>query len=522
VVLLALLACSSSVSASEYTVEVCTPSSSTGGGTVVRNPDGTLSGSGLSYEGDQDVNHFLLLPCNSDGNIVLHNQNGAFLPEGSFRSARLIAPDGTRIKEMTFSAPFTRPLDLTHPSFLRWAVLAGDLNLTPGLEYYEDGRPFFVSLDGDGGGTFKEIEDRTASVGMFCVVSTCGPGELIAVIRNFTAQIEDDFLPGVSDPQVVSRTLRGTVDVGFKAVDRGSGVAKVELLLDGNPVDSRSEDNGGRCGTPYKYMQPCALEFESSFGLDTTALPEGRHELAILATDAAGLTRESQSLAVLVHNAPLSLARPSIHGPARVGAKLSATPGEWIGDPTAFAFRWFRCPATVNGDEGLESCRAIPGANKQRYVASRKDLGRRDLVEVTATNAFGSESSLSFPSDVIDQAGSVDGNKPVLTHVRLSRKRFRVGPTLEKKGKRGAVLAFTCDRGGQLSIAIRRVRRHGKPKPLGKLVAEVKAGRSRVLISGEIGKRRLRPGPYEASVRVTDKKGAASDPARVRFRIIPG
>src|SRR5262249_18864296 len=152
-------------------------------------------------------------------------------------------------------------------------------------------------------------------------------------------------------------------------------------------------------------------------------------------------------------------------------------------------------PASVRGDEEAQSCQAIPGATTPEYITGKADLGHRELVEVITTNSSGSETSLSLPSDVVDQAGSgppAGTARPVLTHLGLSRKRFRVGSTLSKE-RRGAVLSFTCNRAGEVSIVIRRPHRHGKPKSLGKLVAPVKRGRSRLLLSGEIGKRRLKP-----------------------------
>ncbi len=522
-----IAACPAAASAApgEYAVDLCKPGITTGGGTVTKNPQtGKLEGSGLFYEADPE---FELVPCNVEGSFFMDNREGVSVAEESSALVTLVAPEGTTIKELSFSAPFTRPFEhQKHPSFLQWIVTAGNVDLLPVIPYQEDGRDFFAA---DGGGRYS-IGKRSSSFGMICEFANCGTGELFTRIGGVGTEVQDEFLPGISSPELSTRTLRGSADVGFKAVDKGSGISKVELVeLAGDQTKtlaSMSDDNGGKCvveNGAYKYMQPCKLEIESSFPLDTTKLAEGQHEIALIAADASGLVRESPPLTVLVHNAPTNLVRPVIQGHAHLGVKLKATPGTWVGDPTTIAYRWFRCPGSVRGEEGIQSCRAISGATGAEYTTGKEDLGKRDLVEVVATNSFGSESSLSFPSDEVDQpgSGSSSSDKPVLTHLRLSRKRFRVGTTLSK-GKRGAVLAFTSSRGGQVSIVIRRLRGHRKPKPMGKLVAPVKAGRSRILLSGEIGKRRLRPGPYAAVVRVTDPKGTASDPAKVRFRIIPG
>jgi hypothetical protein len=528
--LIAASAPSASAAPGTYTVEVCTQASATGGGTPTRLPSG-IEGSGLLYE-SQNPGGLKLEQCNG-GQVALVSPLGLAVPEGGSQVWELVAPQGTRIETL-----FMRQ-DLRHqflmgvrPAFLDWFFAAGPVTIDG---WREEGQatPFPESKGSE------TIRSRFASSGMFCRQEgggNCGLGAFSVTASDIRAEVVDEFAPGVSGPDLATRTLRGTAEVGFKAVDKGavtpkegSGIAKVELVeLVGDQkvtLASMSDDNGGKCTTPYKYMQPCKLEIESSFPLDTTKLAEGQHQLAILATDASGLTRETPPVAVLVHNAPSSTARPRINGAPQLGSKLTASPGEWGGAPTSFAFRWYRCPPSVQGDEGVNACGAIAGASGPAYVPGRADLGQRDLVEVKATNGFGSETRLSFPTDVISAAAPapVHGpSKPLLSHVKLSRKRFRVGGALSKKGKRAAVLAFTCNRAGEVSIAIRRRRRHGKPKSLGRLVAPVKAGRSRILISGKIGKRRLKPGPYEALVRVTDHRGTTSDPARVRFLILPG
>lgn len=510
-----------SASANEYMVEVCTAKSSEGGGEPVQQPDGTFVGGGLAYE-DHTSGQVSVEPC-SAGSTVINKPQGTRFPAGGTGLVRLIAPEGTRIGEVSFTAHFNRANDLSHSSELIWFVAAGGTILTEPLTFREDGR---LSFPENGGGTFP-VHTSTASAGFLCTETTgfCGVGNFKATITNYIAHMEDEFLPGVAITQLASRTLRGEIPIGFQAVDKGSGLTKVELLVDGKEAGTITDDNGGKCvlhENAYKYVQPCALQLESIFQLDTTKLAEGAHELSIKATDAAGLQRETQPIAVIVHNAPLNVSRPTIKGAAALGQKLVASPGQWAGAPTGFAFQWYRCPASVKSDEGAGACGAISGAIGPEYTTGKADLGLRDLVVVNAANAFGSEAKLSFPTDVIEKPGANPAAEgPVVSHLKLSRRRFRVGTTLSR-GLHGAVLAFTSSRGGQMSIAIRKPRRHGKAKSIGKLVATIKAGRSRILLSGEIGKRRLRPGSYEAVVRVTDNKGSVSKPAAVRFRIIPG
>jgi len=522
-VVAAVCPAAASAAPGEYRVEVCTPTSDTGGGTPTLLANEKVEGSGILYTG-KDPGGLRIDQCR-EGKIVEVSPLGAVVPKGGSQSWALFAPVGARINRLGMFETFeAHPLGSRH-SFLEWSFLASDSSKAVLLEHHrEEGAASFPGPEPIP--KSFAINLPVASSHMFCAegeATTCGQGEFKVTAAEITASVIDGVLPGVSGPLLESRVLRGTVDAGFATLDEGSGVAKAELLVDGHPVATASDENGGKCVTPYKYMQPCELKFDSSFSLDTTTLAEGPHQMTVLATDGSGLTRETPPLDVLVHNAPSGLVRPAIQGSATVGARLEATPGIWAGDPTGFTFRWFRCPASVRGDEGVSACRGIPGAESGSYKTTKEDLGQRDLVEVVATNFAGSETSLSFPTDLIETPHASGGSdKPLISHVKLSPKRFRVGSTLSKKEKRGAVLAFTTSRGGEVSIAIGKRRPRSAPKPVGKLVAKIKAGRNRLLLSGKIGRRRLRPGSYEAIVRVTDPKGTASAPVRVRFTIIPG
>ena len=98
--------------------------------------------------------------------------------------------------------------------------------------------------------------------------------------------------------------------------------------------------------------------------------------------------------------APRNTSPPTVSGTPREGETLTANPGAWSGDqPIAFAFQWFRCNAQL-GD-----CQAIPGAISNQYTLTQPDVGRRMLVNVTATNAAGS-SSAQASTDVVQAQGT--------------------------------------------------------------------------------------------------------------------
>ena len=91
--------------------------------------------------------------------------------------------------------------------------------------------------------------------------------------------------------------------------------------------------------------------------------------------------------------APRTTADPAVDGAARAGATLKATAGTWTGtQPVTFAYQWLRCE---------EACTEIPGATDTAYVTAAGDVGATIRVAVTATNAAGSRTETSSPTDRI-------------------------------------------------------------------------------------------------------------------------
>lgn len=99
---------------------------------------------------------------------------------------------------------------------------------------------------------------------------------------------------------------------------------------------------------------------------------------------------------------PTATASPTIAGTARSGETLTATSGTWDGaTPIGYAYQWQRCNSSGSG------CAAIATATSQNYVASPGDAGRTIRVQVTATNADGSNQALSAATGVIAATGTV-------------------------------------------------------------------------------------------------------------------
>jgi hypothetical protein len=95
--------------------------------------------------------------------------------------------------------------------------------------------------------------------------------------------------------------------------------------------------------------------------------------------------------------APLNTAPPAITGTAKDGQKLRASAGTWNGQkPTTYAYQWTRCDGFGN------ECQDIPSATRRVYKAASKDVGHALRVLVTASDATGSSSETSAPTNAID------------------------------------------------------------------------------------------------------------------------
>jgi hypothetical protein len=92
--------------------------------------------------------------------------------------------------------------------------------------------------------------------------------------------------------------------------------------------------------------------------------------------------------------APVNIAPPLLSGSPIAGETLTASNGEWQGDPSTFSYRWLHC--SNRGIRGTPfSCGPVMAANSAQYPVTELDLSEQIAVEVTATNAFGSSTARS-------------------------------------------------------------------------------------------------------------------------------
>jgi hypothetical protein len=85
--------------------------------------------------------------------------------------------------------------------------------------------------------------------------------------------------------------LSGVKSLATIVTDRGGGVAFTALEIDGAIVARATfGDAAGTCREPYTAVVPCPATASGTLSVDTAALPDGAHQLRVLATDAAGNT----------------------------------------------------------------------------------------------------------------------------------------------------------------------------------------------------------------------------------------
>lgn len=103
---------------------------------------------------------------------------------------------------------------------------------------------------------------------------------------------------------------------------------------------------------------------------------------------------------VITPSAPSNTAVPTVSGTAQQGQVLTATTGTWTNSPTSYAYQW---QTSANGTSGWAN---LTGATSSTYTAQAGDVGNYLRVQVTATNAGGSNAASSAATSQVT-AGSL-------------------------------------------------------------------------------------------------------------------
>ena len=133
-----------------------------------------------------------------------------------------------------------------------------------------------------------------------------------------------------------------------------------------------------------------------------------RIEVEVTAANAGGTgTADSRPVGPVVLPAPPAvLTAPSVSGDVIFGSTLTADPGTWSDPAATLSYAWLRC-------DGSGTRTAIDGADGSTYVLTGDDSGISIEVEVTATNAGGTATADSTPTDPVGQAPTGDPPEPL-------------------------------------------------------------------------------------------------------------
>lgn len=221
---------------------------------------------------------------------------------------------------------------------------------------------------------------------------------------------------------------RGTENLEMTATDAGGpGVYEVTAETEGHVLYTGIPDsNGGGCvaeGTGsggvlmFHAAQPCKQSEKVSIPLETAKVPDGRHTLTVLVTDAARNTAKVTVGTVTTHNAPENTLLPTILAPSVIspGVPLTSTPGQWMSpagtDGVSESYQWERCSTTDS------ECEPIPGATSSAYMSAVGDVGHTLKLVVSGIDADGetvvSSVATSLVAATTDPAvGGVLGSDP--------------------------------------------------------------------------------------------------------------
>lgn len=121
----------------------------------------------------------------------------------------------------------------------------------------------------------------------------------------------------------------------------------------------------------------------------------GHVRLAVTATNWAGSATAYSDAYQVEPGVAHPVTKPAVTGSLMDGHQLTAAPGTWqAAAPSTKTTSWLRC-------SDVDSCETIDGATSGSYTVSSADVGHHIVVVETVTNAHGSTTSKSAPSEKI-------------------------------------------------------------------------------------------------------------------------
>jgi hypothetical protein len=146
--------------------------------------------------------------------------------------------------------------------------------------------------------------------------------------------------------------------------------------------------------------------------------------------------------------APVNTSPPTVSGTPEAGQRLTATRGQWSGNPTDYNYNWRRC------DRNGGSCANISGATGLSYTLTTADVGDTIRFRVEAVNADGRTFASSVPTAVIRAAptppaapAGCGANAPlpvasILAPDRLTIDQYTISPSIVGRSTREITVRF--------------------------------------------------------------------------------
>ena len=159
-----------------------------------------------------------------------------------------------------------------------------------------------VNLPNDAQGTLTAEANCTSSTGTSCDANASNNAWALVQIAWAHLLLSSSVSPtgsGFSGSALQPGRVRGTAHVVFNAAEApGPGIYSDSVAIDGAAVFTGTPNtNGGKCvpvgsdpsgALMFDYQQPCLTSEVVDAPVPTTGLPDGRHELGVTVTDAAG------------------------------------------------------------------------------------------------------------------------------------------------------------------------------------------------------------------------------------------
>ncbi|HEX6388852.1 MAG TPA: hypothetical protein VFZ89_05390 [Solirubrobacteraceae bacterium] len=222
-------------------------------------------------------------------------------------------------------------------------------------------------------------------------------------MRQIELTLNDDASPviaGAPAGTLMSESTRTRHrGLSYQATDVGGGVYRYRLLADGAEVAAGAVDaNDGKCakvGKSFSFKVPCKLNATGTVGLDTAALADGGHDLMLEVYDATATNRATYGpWSIVADTRPPAIGDVTISGTARAGEPVKGQ-AQINGQNATISYQWLR--AEADGSNAKE----ISGATSPTYHLTSADVGHRILLEVAATDAGGSTTRRSAPTEPI-------------------------------------------------------------------------------------------------------------------------